>query len=129
MKRQGKLLMLSNAINEPKDSWLTTKASQSLASQRLRFKSWLGLLVVETQVNTCIEEASGSAKPSGYSGHGMPPCHTDYRRWSVEQFAEMHASGLDPADLGVISMKGRNGHVNLNGVYNNQYMLLPIWGG
>eukprot|EP00957_Ditylum_brightwellii_P064647 4906490-Ditylum_brightwellii.AAC.1 len=60
----------------------------------------------------------------------MPPCRTDYRSGCIEQFAETRASGLDPAlDLGVTRVKGRNGHVNLNGAYDNQYVLLPIWGG
>eukprot|EP00957_Ditylum_brightwellii_P133481 10176535-Ditylum_brightwellii.AAC.1 len=31
------------------------------------------------QVRTCIKEASGSAKLSGHSKYGMPPCHKDYR--------------------------------------------------
>eukprot|EP00957_Ditylum_brightwellii_P057871 4388083-Ditylum_brightwellii.AAC.1 len=57
----------------------------------------VGLLVVETWVRACIKEASGSAKLSGRIMYGMPPCHTDYRSGYVEQFVEMHASGLDPA--------------------------------
>eukprot|EP00957_Ditylum_brightwellii_P166729 12691760-Ditylum_brightwellii.AAC.1 len=56
----------------------------------------VALPVVETWVRICIKEASGSAKSSGRSMYGMPPCHTYYRSGCVEQFTEMHASGLDP---------------------------------
>eukprot|EP00957_Ditylum_brightwellii_P024990 1889938-Ditylum_brightwellii.AAC.1 len=43
------------------------------------------------------KQASESAKPSGRSMYGMPPCRTNYRSRYVEQSVEMHASGLDPA--------------------------------
>eukprot|EP00957_Ditylum_brightwellii_P095811 7300187-Ditylum_brightwellii.AAC.1 len=80
------------------------------------------------RIKTCVKEASRSAKLSGCSIYGMSSCHIEYRSGYVEQFAEMHASGLDPArDLGVTWVKGRNGRVNPNGAYNNQYVLLPIW--
>eukprot|EP00957_Ditylum_brightwellii_P099705 7595363-Ditylum_brightwellii.AAC.1 len=55
------------------------------------------LPVVEMWVRTCVEEASGSVKPSGHSMYGMPPCRTNYRSGYVEQFAETRASGPDPA--------------------------------
>eukprot|EP00957_Ditylum_brightwellii_P035328 2679739-Ditylum_brightwellii.AAC.1 len=68
----------------------------------MRWKNHLHLFliclpVVETSVRTCVEEASGSAKPSGYSTYGMPPCCTNYRSRYVEQFVKLRASGLDPA--------------------------------
>eukprot|EP00957_Ditylum_brightwellii_P015092 1138312-Ditylum_brightwellii.AAC.1 len=60
----------------------------------------------------------------------MSPCCTDYSRGSVEQFVETYVCGLDPAqELGITWVKGRNGHVNLNGAHDNQYVILPIWGG
>eukprot|EP00957_Ditylum_brightwellii_P085386 6496164-Ditylum_brightwellii.AAC.1 len=52
--------------------------------------------VQETQVRTCIEEASGSAEPSDHSTYGMPPCCTDYRSGCLSQFAEISAIRLDP---------------------------------
>eukprot|EP00957_Ditylum_brightwellii_P003518 266467-Ditylum_brightwellii.AAC.1 len=73
---------------------------------------------------------SRSAKPSGCSAYGMLPCRTNHRSGYAEQFAEMHASGLDPVwDQGVTQVKGRNGPVNLNVAYRNQYVTLSIWGG
>eukprot|EP00957_Ditylum_brightwellii_P211222 15365912-Ditylum_brightwellii.AAC.1 len=54
------------------------------------------LPVVEMWVRTCIEKASRSSEPSGHSTYGMSPCFMDYRSRCVEQFAETHASGLDP---------------------------------
>eukprot|EP00957_Ditylum_brightwellii_P002533 194691-Ditylum_brightwellii.AAC.1 len=63
-------------------------------------------------------------RPSVY---GMPPCRTHYRIEYAEQFMETYASGLDPMrDLGVTRVRGRNGHVNLNIAYRNQYVTLPI---
>eukprot|EP00957_Ditylum_brightwellii_P191877 14606885-Ditylum_brightwellii.AAC.1 len=56
----------------------------------------VGLPVVETWVCTCVKEASGSAKPYGCGAYGMPPCRTNYRSGYAEQFAETHATGLDP---------------------------------
>eukprot|EP00957_Ditylum_brightwellii_P181866 13854953-Ditylum_brightwellii.AAC.1 len=56
----------------------------------------VGLPFVETWVRTCIEEASRSAKPSGHIIYGISSCCTEYSIRCAEQFAKMHASGLDP---------------------------------
>eukprot|EP00957_Ditylum_brightwellii_P050284 3813498-Ditylum_brightwellii.AAC.1 len=69
--------------------------AEDMKNRSLRPSSYSPRLV-ETQVRTCVKEASGSAKPSGCSMYGMPPCRADYSSGYVEQFAETYASGLDP---------------------------------
>eukprot|EP00957_Ditylum_brightwellii_P105023 8004908-Ditylum_brightwellii.AAC.1 len=79
----------------------------------------LAVAMPPSKGRSCIKEASRITESSGHSMYMMSPCCTDYRSGCMASFAETHASGLDPAcNLGVNQVKGRNGHVTPNIVYD-----------
>eukprot|EP00957_Ditylum_brightwellii_P193355 14722808-Ditylum_brightwellii.AAC.1 len=81
-------MMLVNHGGEPKLSFGEPKTQVQLL---------IGLPGVDMQVETCVEEPSGSTELSGHRTYMMSPWHMLCRSGYMEQSTETQASGLDPA--------------------------------